>query len=117
MADISKDYTGLIFSPQFTVIDVKNPASQTPPNNEDSAASSPNALIGSRYNPEDKNDKSPAAFSVKDGTFDLFGFYIQPMDAPPPGASVYIQGYIEGEDADPLGYAPAYICFTLSLCS
>lgn len=42
-------------------------------------------MIASRYNPHDKHDTSPAYFtsSADDGTFDLFGFYVQPMAISP----------------------------------
>jgi len=59
-------------------------------------------LIGSRYHPGNPNATAAASFSVNLTTsevnqlypfFDLLSFYIKPLDAPPPGVSVYVKGY------------------------
>jgi hypothetical protein len=104
MATVPKDYTGLTFDPQWSVINVTASKGKLPSRNQHSAVSKPNALIGSKYNPDDKGDQSPASFGVKDGTFDLFGFYVQPMASPPPGVSVHVVGYPADEKEEPFKY-------------
>lgn len=93
MAEVPRDYTGLAFSSQFSAFNITAAIDTLPPQNGHSAASLPNALIGSRYNPKDKEDNAPASLSLEEGTFDLFGFYMQPMGSPPPGATIYVIGY------------------------
>lgn len=104
MATVPKDYTGLTFSPQWSVINVTASKNKLPAGNYHSAVSKPNALIGSKYNPNNKNDRCPASFSVKDGTFDLFGFYVQPMGSPPPGVWVNVIGHPADEKEKPFEY-------------
>ncbi|KAL7275470.1 hypothetical protein RUND412_001577 [Rhizina undulata] len=90
-ATVPKDYTALDFSQHFSVINVET-APNMPTANENSALSKPNALIVSRYNPSDPNDRRPASFSGKGGTaFDLFGFWVQPSAAPPPGTTLFVK--------------------------
>lgn len=108
MSEVPRDYTGLAFSPQFSAFNVTAAIDTLPPQNGGSAASSPNALIGSKYNPKDKKDDTPASFSVEEGTFDLFGFYMQPMGSPPPGATVYVKGY--PADGEEFMYVSTYPC-------
>lgn len=95
-----------MFDPQWSVINVtaSRELGRMPSRNYHSAVSKPNALIGSKYNPDDKSDESPASFSVKDGTFDLFGFYLQSMESPPPGVSVHVVGYPADEKEKPFTY-------------
>ncbi|KAI5840554.1 hypothetical protein DFP73DRAFT_558927, partial [Morchella snyderi] len=105
IATVPKDYTGLKFDPQWSVINVTASKERLPSQNYHSAASKPNALIGSKYNPDDKEDQSPPSFGVKDGTFDLFGFYLQPMVSMPPGVSVHVVGYPADEKMELLKHS------------
>ncbi|RPA93779.1 hypothetical protein L873DRAFT_1846966 [Choiromyces venosus 120613-1] len=90
---IPKDFSGLTFSPQFSVLNIPDAKGKLPLSNQNSAVSLPNALIGSRYNPDNKGGKSPASVGTDEGTFDLFGFYLHPIDSPPPGVNIYVIGY------------------------
>jgi hypothetical protein len=104
IGQIPKDYSALTFSPQFSIFNITTTIDTIPPQNRHSAASSPNALVGSRFNPMDKKDNSPASITVEEGAFDLFGFYLQPMGSPPPGATVYIKAYL-ANGGDPLEFS------------
>ena len=67
------------------------------------AVSPPNALLGSRVNLE---GSPPASFGITNADsmakvglfpfFTLLSFYIKPLDAPPPGTTVFVKGYSYG---------------------
>ena len=73
------------------------------------AVSSPNALIGSRDNPNPKYRSKGAYFGIANSTemgehglepyFTLSGFHVKPMDAPKPGTSVFVKGHrVKGQE-------------------
>ncbi|KAI5790993.1 hypothetical protein FPQ18DRAFT_337485, partial [Pyronema domesticum] len=89
----------LQFSPQFSVFNLTRGAELNilPGSNKQSYASSPNSLILSRFTPEtrgevkptrgrrvkvDKSAGYPTISRPDGGEFDLFGFYMQPMEIP-----------------------------------
>jgi hypothetical protein len=85
----------LHFSAQWSVFNVTrgDELGVVPPSNLHSAVSAPNAMIASRFNPGTKQVGSvPTISRPDDETFDLFGFYVQPMELPPgvKGVNVYI---------------------------
>jgi hypothetical protein len=94
----------LLFSPQWNVFNVTRGTELgiVPVRNLHSAVSSPNALIVSRYNPEKMQGDSVPTISRSYGeTFDLFGFYVQPMELPPgvKGVDLHVRGVTaEGEE-------------------
>ncbi|KAF8545268.1 hypothetical protein BDD12DRAFT_919599 [Trichophaea hybrida] len=89
--------TPLQFSSQWSVFNITrgHELFLVPPTNLAADVSQPNALIASRYNPDTKSltDSVPTIFHPEKGkTFDLFGFYMQPMELPPgvKGVDVYV---------------------------
>ena len=101
MANLPAMYHHLFFS-SFIVFAPKDRAlsKYISENDLNCAVSSPNALLGSRVNLE---GSPPASFGItnpdsmaKDGLlpfFTLLSFYIKPLDAPPPGTTVFVKGY------------------------
>ena len=97
----------LVFSAQWSVFNISRGKELwiVPPKNLAVAVSPPNALIGSRFKPSKANSAAPVGVgpasvpsirlpdSSPTKTFDLFGFYIQPMETPPGirGVDVYIE--------------------------
>jgi len=85
----------------FSIFNPRDPALSRfiTENDLNCAVSSPNALLGSRVGGRDL----PASFGIADASsmvadglqahFTLLSFYIKPMDAPPPGVSIYVRGY------------------------
>ncbi|KAI9869911.1 MAG: hypothetical protein M1830_004935 [Pleopsidium flavum] len=104
LADVFSPYHHLNFSSAYSIITPRDPALRGRISEHDlnSAVSPPNALIGSRYHAGNPNATAAASFSINLTTseankhypyFDLLSFYIKPLDAPPPGVSVYVKGY------------------------
>ncbi|MCJ1250817.1 hypothetical protein MMC30_008045 [Trapelia coarctata] len=99
-ADIPSPYSYLNFS-TFSVFSPKDPALSKfiTENDLNCAVSSPNALLGSRL----YERGAPAAFEIANASsmvadglqpyFALLSFYIKPMDAPPPGVTIFVRGH------------------------
>lgn len=101
LGNIPSPYHHLTFS-SYNVISPRDPnlEGRISPNDLNCAISAPNALIGSR---DQKDSDAKASFQIEDEDamvedgfgpyFDLLSFYIKPMDAPPPGSTVFVKGY------------------------
>ena len=99
-ADVPSPYSYLNF-PTFTVFNPKDPALRKfiSENDFNCAVSSPNALLGSRR----YERGAPASFEIANASsmvadglepyFGLHSFCIKPMDAPPPGVTIFVRGY------------------------
>ncbi|KAI9802978.1 MAG: hypothetical protein M1825_002211 [Sarcosagium campestre] len=101
VANIDSPYQHLVFSPGFSIIAPNDKAldGYITPFDRNCAVSPPNALIGSRYNPNNKTDESPASFAIQNNdaggssaSFDFISLVIKPLASPPPGTAIYIRG-------------------------
>lgn len=109
LADVPSPYSYLNFS-TFIIFNPRDPALSNfiTENDLNCATSSPNALLGSRA----YERGAPASFIIANASsmiaeglephFTLLSFYIKPMDAPPPGVTIFVRGYSHAQE--PIGW-------------
>ncbi|KAL9045825.1 MAG: hypothetical protein Q9214_001197 [Letrouitia sp. 1 TL-2023] len=112
LANVTRPYHHLAFS-AYNVFTPRDPAFKDRITEHDfnCAVSSPNALIGSRDNPDPKHRSKGAYFGIENKTdmqqtgllpyFTLLSFNIKPMDAPLPGTLVSVKGYRQEDEEQP----------------
>ncbi|KAI9830161.1 MAG: hypothetical protein M1819_005838 [Sarea resinae] len=120
IADVPSPYHALNFSSAYWIVAPTDPALDGYISDHDlnAAVSPPNALIGSRFHPDDPSEDTPASFFLGASTaareglepyFDLDSFYVKPLDAPAPGVWLFVRGYPYDDDREPLTWSVEFV--------